>query len=80
MILTEREMKIKINGKEIACKKDETILQVAQKVGIHIPTLCHDARLEPYGGCRLCIVEIEGSQQTPAFVHYSCDKRDGDQD
>jgi predicted molibdopterin-dependent oxidoreductase YjgC len=58
--LIDKELKIKINGKEIICEKNETILQVAQRVGIHIPTLCHDARLEPYGGCRLCIVEIEG--------------------
>ncbi len=58
--MTDREIKIKINGKEIICDKDETILQAAQKAGIRIPTLCNDARLEPYGGCRLCIVEIEG--------------------
>lgn len=38
----------------------ETLLQVAQRVGLDIPTLCYDPRLEPAGTCRLCLVEIEG--------------------
>jgi len=51
---------IKINGKEITCREHETILEVAKREGIHIPTLCYDERLEPYGGCRLCIVHVKG--------------------
>lgn len=45
---------------EIICEAHETILQVAKRAGVHIPTLCHDDRLEPYGGCRLCIVHVKG--------------------
>ena len=52
--------KIEIDGRKISCEKEETILQAAKKAGIEIPTLCHDDRLEPYGGCRLCIVEVKG--------------------
>ena len=52
--------KITINGKEISCENGKTILEAAKDSGIDIPTLCHDDRLEPYGGCRLCLVEING--------------------
>ena len=58
--MTDKQLNIKINGKEIACEKEDTILEVARKAGIRIPTLCHDERLEAYGGCRLCIVEVKG--------------------
>ncbi|MEJ2683947.1 MAG: molybdopterin-dependent oxidoreductase, partial [Candidatus Sulfobium sp.] len=36
------------------------ILKAAQQNGIHIPNMCYDKRLRPYGGCRLCVVEVEG--------------------
>jgi NADH dehydrogenase/NADH:ubiquinone oxidoreductase subunit G len=51
-----------INGIQITAEEGKTILEVCRKAGIRIPTLCHDERLEPYGGCRLCLVEIKGSK------------------
>jgi NADH dehydrogenase/NADH:ubiquinone oxidoreductase subunit G len=36
-----------------------SVLQAAQSAGISIPTLCHHEKLEPFGGCRICIVEVE---------------------
>ncbi len=53
-------VRIKINGVEISCAKGKTILEVCRDSKINIPTLCNDERLKPYGGCRLCLVEIEG--------------------
>jgi NADH dehydrogenase/NADH:ubiquinone oxidoreductase subunit G len=50
-----------INGKKMAVPPKTTILQAARQHGIHIPNLCYDRRLTPYGGCRLCVVEVEGS-------------------
>ena len=35
---------------------------MAREAGVDIPTLCHDPRLEPYGACRLCLVEVEGAR------------------
>lgn len=58
--LSENKIKITINGVEIFCNSGDTILEVAKKAGIKIPTLCHDDRLEPFGGCRLCSVEVNG--------------------
>ena len=50
---------ININGKEIKLEKAVTILEAARSAGIKIPTLCYHEQLERYGGCRLCLVEIE---------------------
>lgn len=61
-----------INNKEVRVRKGDSVLEAAQNAGIYIPALCADAELEPTGGCRLCVVEIEGingyppSCQTPA--------------
>lgn len=51
---------ITIDGKQITGEKGETILQIARKNGIEIPTLCYDERVKIYGACGVCIVEAEG--------------------
>ncbi len=45
--------------------KGLTILQAAQSVGIYVPTLCAHKDLSPFGGCRLCIVEVDGLRGFP---------------
>ncbi|MBI4697687.1 MAG: molybdopterin-dependent oxidoreductase [Nitrospirae bacterium] len=50
---------ITINGKEVHLDKQMTVLEAAKTAGIKIPTLCHHDLLKPYGGCRLCVVEVE---------------------
>lgn len=54
-----------IDGQEIKAQEEMTVLQAAEAAGIYIPTLCSDPELEPYGACRLCIVEIEGMEGLP---------------
>lgn len=49
-----------IDGKQIQAAPGTTVLRAAQAAGIEIPTLCDHAHLTPYGGCRLCLVEVEG--------------------
>ncbi|MBN2520308.1 MAG: (2Fe-2S)-binding protein, partial [Bacteroidales bacterium] len=52
---------VTINGKKILTKPGKTILEVINENNIdHIPTLCHDERIEPYGSCFLCVVEVKG--------------------
>jgi formate dehydrogenase alpha subunit len=51
-----------LNGQEVQALPGKTILEVAQDAGVDIPTLCHDPRLEPYGACRMCLVEVEGAR------------------
>ena len=53
------EIRLQIDGKEVTAGEGMTILEAAQSAGIYIPTLCHHEKLEPFGGCRLCIVEID---------------------
>ena len=58
-------IKLTINGKEVEARKGMTVLEAALVADIYIPTLCYDPDLEPYGACRLCIVEIEGMRGFP---------------
>ncbi len=50
---------VTIDNQAFAAEVDETILQVAARNGVWIPTLCYHAALEPYASCRLCMVEID---------------------
>jgi len=49
-----------IDGVEVTANKGDTIIKAALEQGIYIPHLCYHPDLKPFGGCRLCVVEIEG--------------------
>ena len=55
-----------INGNEFAFESGETILEVARRNDIDIPTLCHDPHLASIGACRICLVEDERSGRLSA--------------
>ncbi len=55
-----------LDGVEMNFTEGETIYEVAQRADIEVPTLCYDPRLEAFGACRLCIVEIEGGRNPVA--------------
>ncbi len=55
-------MKVTINNKECWANPGETILTVAQREGIQIPTLCYLKGFSPTGSCRVCVVEVEGQR------------------
>jgi NADH dehydrogenase/NADH:ubiquinone oxidoreductase subunit G len=55
---------VQIDGREVRARKGMTVLEAARSAGIAIPTLCHHENLEPFGGCRLCIVEAESHGRT----------------
>ena len=50
---------LSIDGTTCEARLDETILTVASRNGVWIPTLCYHPALEPYASCRLCMVEID---------------------
>ncbi|MDD5094354.1 MAG: sulfide/dihydroorotate dehydrogenase-like FAD/NAD-binding protein [Dehalococcoidia bacterium] len=58
-------MKLTIDGKQVIGEKGKTVLECALEHGIEIPHLCAHPHLEPYGACRMCIVEIEGMRGYP---------------
>ena len=62
------DMVLQIDGKEVTAAAGTTVLQAAQQAGISIPTLCHHEKLEDYGGCRLCMVEVESRGRTNHVV------------
>ncbi len=55
-----------LDGVEVAFTEGETIYQVARRYHKEIPTLCYDPRLEPFGGCRMCVVDVEGQRNPVA--------------
>ncbi|GAB4371171.1 MAG: molybdopterin-dependent oxidoreductase [Acidobacteriota bacterium] len=48
---------ITVDGREIETAPDRLLIDVLHEAGIEVPTLCHDRRLLPWGGCRICLVE-----------------------
>lgn len=59
------DITLSIDGQEVKATPGMTVLEVAKEAGIYIPTLCYHPSLAPYGGCRLCIVEIENMRGLP---------------
>ena len=62
------EILLNIDGKEVKASAGMTVLEAARSAGISIPTLCYHKELEPYGGCRLCMVELESRGSTRLVV------------
>ncbi len=55
-------LNVKIDGQKLEVEEGTTILEAAKKAHIKIPTLCYEEGLSIYGGCRLCVVEVEGQR------------------
>ncbi len=55
-------IKLKIDGHLIEARKGETILQAARRNGHYIPTMCYLSKVKPIASCRLCVVEVEGTE------------------
>jgi bidirectional [NiFe] hydrogenase diaphorase subunit len=60
---------LKIDGRDVGAREDQSILEVSRENGFDIPTLCYLEGLSEVGACRLCLVEVEGSSRLlPACV------------
>ncbi len=67
-------MNIILNGREVSAEAGATILQVARREGIEVPTLCHHPSLIPEASCRLCVVEdLKSKKLVPACATYVTD-------
>ncbi len=55
------DISFSLDGQRVGCAAGTSILSAAEQHGIWIPTLCHHQDLDPYGACRLCLVEDEKS-------------------
>jgi len=59
-------IEVTIDGKQLDFNPGTTVLQACREAGITIPTLCDHPAVKPYGGCRLCVVEVEGMRTLQA--------------
>jgi len=57
---------LEIDGREVTVPEGTSIMRAAAELGIMVPKLCATDSLDPFGSCRLCLVEIEGRRGTPA--------------
>lgn len=62
------EISLTIDGRGVKATKEMTLLEAARSAGINIPTLCYHEKLEPFGGCRLCVVEVESRGRSKIVV------------
>jgi len=63
---SEREVTLEIDGNEVTVPAGTSLMRAAVDAGIQVPKLCATDSLEPFGSCRLCLVEIEGRKGFPA--------------
>jgi NADH dehydrogenase/NADH:ubiquinone oxidoreductase subunit G len=71
------EIRLQIDGRDVSAKAGTTVLEAARNAGIPVPTLCYDERLVPYGGCRLCVVEVEAGGRTGLVASCVAPAEDG---
>ncbi len=65
-------VKLMINGQEVSVKNGTTIMEAAEKVGIHIPHLCFLKDINEIGACRVCVVEIKGMEKLVTACNTVC--------
>lgn len=68
-------LQVTINGRAHSFPEGLTINEALRQIDVEVPTLCHDDRLEPYGSCRLCTVEVKGFNAL--FTACNTQLRDG---
>src|SRR5689334_19203535 len=64
--VSESMVTLTIDGVAVSVPQGTSVMAAAMSVGTKIPKLCATEMLEPFGSCRLCLVEIEGRRGTPA--------------
>ena len=62
----KKKINLSIDGVAVLVPSDFTIMKSADSIGIHIPRLCYHSKLSLFGGCRICVVEVEGMKNYPA--------------
>ena len=70
-------VRLTIDGQQVEIEQGKTLLDAARKLKIEIPTLCHHEALEPYGACRLCIVEATSGTRTRVVTSCNYPVADG---
>ena len=61
--MSDATFSLMIDGTEVQATPGDTLLDVTRRLGIEVPTLCHEDRVDPMGSCRMCLVEIDGQRR-----------------
>ena len=64
--VSEREVTLEIDGVAVSVPEGTSLMRAAVDAGVRVPKLCATDSLEPFGSCRLCLVEVEGRKGFPA--------------
>jgi formate dehydrogenase major subunit len=64
--VSETAVTLEVDGKPVTVPAGTSVMRAAAEAGVQIPKLCASDNLEPFGSCRLCLVEIDGRRGTPA--------------
>jgi formate dehydrogenase major subunit len=64
--VSETNVTLEIDGKSVTVPAGTSLIRAAAEADIQVPKLCASDNLEPFGSCRLCLVEIDGRKGTPA--------------
>ena len=65
---------VEVDGRAVAVPEGTSVMRAAALAGIDIPKLCATDRLEAFGSCRVCLVEIDGRKGTPASCTTPADR------
>ncbi|MGE0688850.1 MAG: formate dehydrogenase subunit alpha, partial [Dehalococcoidia bacterium] len=68
-----REVTLTIDGRSVTVPAGTSIMRAAIEAGVDVPKLCATDSLEPFGSCRVCLVEIDGRRGTPASCTTPCE-------
>ncbi len=71
--MSEKTVSIEIDGVQVSVAAGTSVMRAATEAGINVPKLCATDSLEPFGSCRLCLVEIEGRKGYPASCTTPCE-------
>ncbi len=74
-VVAARQVTLTVDGVEVTVAEGSTVMRAAALAGVNLPKLCATDSLEPFGSCRLCLVEIEGAKGLPASC--TTEARDG---
>ncbi len=64
--ISETLVTLEIDGKPVTVPAGTSVMRAAAEAGVQVPKLCASDNLEPFGSCRLCLIEVEGRKGTPA--------------
>ena len=64
--VSQTAVTLEVDGKPVTVPAGTSVMRAAAEAGVQIPKLCASDNLEPFGSCRLCLVEIDGRRGTPA--------------